>query len=182
MSEAFDIVVVGTGAAGLSAALSAQANGAKVLVVEKASVVGGTTAMSGGCIWAPRHHYTKQMGVSDSREAVLDYIRAVAPDGWHNREEPLWTAFVDYVYEYDILDNQIEMSEEASDSEDLVTRYRYDPNENQVLVIQPEGNAASSVYDERDLLFQSTRGATLPPPLVHLAVGDPVAASIQAPS
>ena len=99
MSEEFDIVIVGTGAAGLSAALSAQANGAKVLVVEKASVVGGTTAMSGGCIWAPRHHYTKQMGVSDSREAVLDYIRAVAPDGWHNREEPLWTAFVDHVPE-----------------------------------------------------------------------------------
>lgn len=97
MDEEFDVVVVGTGAAGLSAALSAHANGAKVLVVEKAPVAGGTTAMSGGCIWAPRHHYTQQIGVSDSREAVLDYIRAVAPDGWHNREEPLWTAFVDTV-------------------------------------------------------------------------------------
>ncbi|MGI9426970.1 MAG: FAD-dependent oxidoreductase [Hyphomicrobiaceae bacterium] len=99
MSEDIDIVVVGTGAAGLSAALSARSNGAKVLVVEKASVVGGTTAMSGGCIWAPRHHYAAQMGVRDSREAVLDYIRAVAPEGWHNREEPLWAAFVDYVPE-----------------------------------------------------------------------------------
>ncbi len=97
MSEAYDIVIVGTGAAGLSAALSAQANGANVLVVEKAPMVGGTTAMSGGCIWAPRHHHAKGMGVEDSREAVLDYIRAVAPDGWHNREEPLWTAFVDTV-------------------------------------------------------------------------------------
>lgn len=97
MDEEFDVIVVGTGAAGLSAALSAHTNGAKVLVIEKSSLIGGTTAMSGGCIWAPRHHYTEQLGVSDSREAVLDYIRAVAPDGWHNREEPLWTAFVDHV-------------------------------------------------------------------------------------
>ena len=52
MSNEFDVVVVGTGAAGLSAALAADANGAKVLVIEKADVVGGTTAMSGGCIRA----------------------------------------------------------------------------------------------------------------------------------
>ncbi len=97
--ESYDIVVVGTGAAGLSAALSATARGANVLVVEKASVVGGTTAMSGGCIWAPRHHRTAQLGIDDSREAVLDYIRAVSPEGWHNREEPLWAAFVDTVPE-----------------------------------------------------------------------------------
>ena len=83
------------------------------------------------------------------------------------------TAFVDYVHAYDILDNQIQMTEEVSDTLDLVTRYRYDPNGNQVLVIQPEGNGTASVYDERDLLFQSTRGATLPPPLVLLAAGDP---------
>ncbi len=98
-SNLFDVVVVGTGAAGLSAALSASARGARVLVIEKADVVGGTTAMSGGCIWAPRHHHTQRLGISDSREAVLDYIRAVSPDGWHNTEEPLWAAFVDYVPE-----------------------------------------------------------------------------------
>ncbi len=99
MRHECDIVVVGTGAAGLSAALSAQANGARVRVVEKASVVGGTTAMSGGCIWVPRHHYTAEIGVTDNREAVLEYIRAVAPDGWHNREEPQWAAFVDHAPE-----------------------------------------------------------------------------------
>ncbi len=95
----YDIIVVGTGAAGLSAALSAKTRGASVLVVEKAAVVGGTTAMSGGCIWAPRHHYMAKLGISDSRDAVLDYIRAVSPDGWHNHEEPLWATFVDTVPE-----------------------------------------------------------------------------------
>ncbi len=101
MSEqiTYEIVIVGTGAAGLSAALSARSRGASVLVAEKAPVVGGTTAMSGGCIWAPRHHYMAQLGVTDSREAVLEYIRAVSPEGWHNTEEPLWSTFVDYVPE-----------------------------------------------------------------------------------
>ena len=99
MSEAFDVVVMGTGAAGLSAALSAHANGANVLVVEKSSLAGGTTAMSGGCIWVPRHHYAERMGVTDSREAVLEYIHAVSPEGWHNREAPAWAAFVDYAPE-----------------------------------------------------------------------------------
>lgn len=93
----YDVVIVGTGAAGLSAALSAKARGASVLVIEKASVVGGTTAMSGGCIWAPRHHRSAELGIEDSRETILEYIRAVSPDGWHNREEPLWAAFVDMV-------------------------------------------------------------------------------------
>ncbi|MEC9151960.1 MAG: FAD-dependent oxidoreductase [Pseudomonadota bacterium] len=95
----YDVVVVGTGAAGLSAALKARLLGASVLVVEKGAVAGGTTAMSGGCIWAPRHHYQAQMGVTDSREAALEYIREVSPDGWHNTEEPLWSAFVDSVPE-----------------------------------------------------------------------------------
>ncbi|MEM9356143.1 MAG: FAD-dependent oxidoreductase [Pseudomonadota bacterium] len=99
MAETFDVVVIGTGAAGLSAALSAHAEGAKVLVVEKSELAGGTTAMSGGCIWVPRHHYAERMGVNDSREAVLEYIHAVSPDGWHNREAPSWAAFVDHAPE-----------------------------------------------------------------------------------
>ncbi len=91
----FDVVVVGSGAAGLSAALAARVRGARVLVLEKAPVLGGTSAMSGGCIWVPCHHHMGTLGVRDSREAALGYIRAVSPQGWHNAEEPLWAAFVD---------------------------------------------------------------------------------------
>ena len=93
--EQVDVVVVGTGAAGLCAALAAAARGARTLVLEKASVVGGTTAMSGGCIWIPNNHHMARIGLKESREAALDYIRAVSPDGWHNTEEPLWAAFVE---------------------------------------------------------------------------------------
>jgi hypothetical protein len=67
--------------------------------------------------------------------------------------------FVDYTQRYDILDNVIEETREVDSTETLYTRSRYDANENRTLVIQPEGNAVTSLYDERDLLFQTTRGA-----------------------
>ena len=77
-------------------------------------------------------------------------------------------AFVDRVFEYDILDNllrQIEEVENGANAGFLETRYRYDGNENRVLTILPEGNATTAIYDERDLLFRSTRGALTPPEL-----------------
>ena len=95
----YDLIVVGSGAAGLSAALTASVHGARTLVVEKSAFIGGTTAMSGGCIWIPGHHYMARLGLRDSRAAALDYIRAVSPAGWHNTEEPLWAAFVDHAPE-----------------------------------------------------------------------------------
>ncbi len=84
-------------------------------------------------------------------------------------------AFVDTVYKYDILDQRIEMLEELSNGGSpyfLRTGYRYDPNGNQVLLVQPVGNAIAFVFDERDLLYQRTRGALAPPPLALLAGGD----------
>jgi len=66
--------------------------------------------------------------------------------------------FGDYTSTYDILDRPIQTTSEVNVAQTLVTRHRYDPNGNRVLTIYPEGNANGSVYDERDLLFQSTRG------------------------
>ena len=91
----YDVVIVGSGASGLSAALRAGHLGANVLVIEKAPIIGGTTAMSGGCIWVPNHHHQARLGVQDSVDDAMNYIRAVSPAGWHNAEEPLWQAFVD---------------------------------------------------------------------------------------
>lgn len=90
----FDVIVVGSGGAGLSAALTASVKGARVLIVEKSPLLGGTTAMSGGGTWIPCHPHQNAIGVQDSPGSALDYLRACAPEGWHNVEDPLWVSFV----------------------------------------------------------------------------------------
>lgn len=67
--------------------------------------------------------------------------------------------FVEYTYTYDILDNSIKETQEVSEKETLVTEYRYDANENRIMVIEPEGNFHETVYDERDLKVQDIIGA-----------------------
>lgn len=69
-----DVVVLGTGAAGLTAALAAAAHGASVAVYEKSATVGGTSAVSGGIVWTPAHHRCPDVDlpVADA----LDYLRA----------------------------------------------------------------------------------------------------------
>jgi 3-oxosteroid 1-dehydrogenase len=94
-----DVLVVGSGAAGLCAALAAAAGGARVLALEKAPVLGGTTAMSGAGTWIPANHHMLAAGLADSKDEALMYLRAVAPDGWAAVEEPLWRTFVDHAPE-----------------------------------------------------------------------------------
>lgn len=67
--------------------------------------------------------------------------------------------FIETTREYDILDRVISETREVDVNESLITQYRYDANENRTLVVHPEGNAQTHAYDERDLLFEETRGA-----------------------
>jgi len=69
--EVYDVVVVGSGAAGAMAALRASAQGLSVLVVEKTHKYGGTSATSGGVMWVPNHQLTPN---DDSREQALEYL------------------------------------------------------------------------------------------------------------
>ena len=78
--EEADVVVVGSGAAGLTGAAVAAIEGAQVVVLEKAAVVGGTTAVSGGGFWIALNHHMAEEGVEDSREEALAYMRACAGD------------------------------------------------------------------------------------------------------
>jgi 3-oxosteroid 1-dehydrogenase len=87
-----DVLVVGSGAAGLSAALAASARGARVVVLEKAHVLGGTTAMSAAGTWVPANHHMLAAGIPDSPEEALTYLRATAPPGWVEEEDELWEA------------------------------------------------------------------------------------------
>jgi glycine/D-amino acid oxidase-like deaminating enzyme len=67
-SQAYDVVVVGSGAAGAMAALRARELGLSVLIIEKAHKYGGTSATSGGVLWIPNHGLTQN---GDSREQAL---------------------------------------------------------------------------------------------------------------
>src|ERR1700733_13137472 len=69
-----DVVVLGTGGAGLTAALSAVAAGASVEVFEKAPTVGGTTAVSGGGVWIPAHNRSPDGELT--QDDALRYLRA----------------------------------------------------------------------------------------------------------
>ena len=72
--ETSDVVVVGSGAAGMMAALRSAIGGATVTVLEVSDVFGGTTAVSGGGMWLPRTRIAKDAGVKDSREQVKAYL------------------------------------------------------------------------------------------------------------
>jgi succinate dehydrogenase/fumarate reductase flavoprotein subunit len=72
-----DVVVVGSGAAGLTAAVVLAAGGLSVAVIEKADKLGGTTAISLGAVWIPNNHLMGQVGQEDSVEEGLTYLRAV---------------------------------------------------------------------------------------------------------
>lgn len=73
---AFDVIVVGSGAGAMTAAITAADQGLSVLVVEKSDKFGGTSAISGGGIWIPNNHYFKRIGGRDSHEMALTYLRA----------------------------------------------------------------------------------------------------------
>ena len=72
-----DVIVVGSGAGGMAAALTAAHHGLDVLVVEKDAHIGGSTAISGGAVWIPQNPHLAEVGLSDSREAVTSYLRAI---------------------------------------------------------------------------------------------------------
>jgi succinate dehydrogenase/fumarate reductase flavoprotein subunit len=73
-----DVVVLGTGAAGLTAAITAHENGARVAIFEKGDLVGGTTAWSGGQVWIPNNEQMKKHGKHDSAEDAIVYIMSMS--------------------------------------------------------------------------------------------------------
>jgi len=69
-----DVLVVGSGASGLSAAVTAASRGLKVLVVEKEACFGGTTARSGGWLWIPGTRLATEQGLHEPAGAARRYL------------------------------------------------------------------------------------------------------------
>ncbi|MDE2379964.1 FAD-dependent oxidoreductase [Bradyrhizobium sp.] len=78
--ETYDVVVIGAGAGGMTAAAVAAAEGLRVLVIEKTAFVGGTTAWSGGMVWIPANAKMKEAGLSDSVTDAVQYLASTVPE------------------------------------------------------------------------------------------------------
>ena len=75
---AADVVSIGSGGGGLSAAITAHDHGASALVLERTEQVGGVTAYSLGEVWVPGNHYATALGLKDSIESGFRYIKRLS--------------------------------------------------------------------------------------------------------
>lgn len=76
-NEQFDVVVVGAGAGGIVAAITAANKGLKTVLIEKGASWGGSSALSGGGLWIPNNHVSKKAGLQDSEEEALLYMDTI---------------------------------------------------------------------------------------------------------
>nr|WP_082860394.1 3-oxosteroid 1-dehydrogenase [Alloactinosynnema sp. L-07] len=76
----YDVVVVGSGAAGMTAALAAAHRGLRTVLIEKAATFGGSTARSGGGVWIPNNSALRAAGVPDSPEQAAAYLDHIVGD------------------------------------------------------------------------------------------------------
>jgi 3-oxosteroid 1-dehydrogenase len=92
-----DVVVVGAGAAGLSAALGAGATGCDVVVLEGAPAVGGTTLKSSGGVFIPNNPFLRERGVQDEREDAVRFMARVGfPEVYDAEAERFGLEQLDY--------------------------------------------------------------------------------------
>lgn len=92
-NASYDVVVVGAGGAGMSAALFAAIDGAKVLLVESTDTVGGTTAWSAGTTWIPGTHHAATVNPQDTVANAARYLTNAIGD---RTPEALRQAFLDH--------------------------------------------------------------------------------------
>ncbi|GAA3146883.1 FAD-binding protein [Planomonospora alba] len=78
--DTYDVVVIGSGGGGLTAAYTAGSAGLRTLLLEKSEYFGGMTAYSGACLWLPGNPITAEATAEDTPEGALEYLRAVVGD------------------------------------------------------------------------------------------------------
>jgi succinate dehydrogenase/fumarate reductase flavoprotein subunit len=88
-----DLLVIGSGAGGLSAAVTAAALGLSVIVVEKEPVCGGTTAWSGGWLWIPRNPLAIAAGIREASDGPRQYLRHELGDRYDTERVEAFLAY-----------------------------------------------------------------------------------------
>ena len=90
--ETFDVVVLGAGAGGMTAALVSALEGRRTLLLEKSEQIGGTTARSSGTVWIPNNPHQRRLNPADDSAAARTYLDALVGD---RADRSLRDAFVD---------------------------------------------------------------------------------------
>ncbi|RFO95261.1 3-oxosteroid 1-dehydrogenase [Rhodoferax lacus] len=122
-TELCDLLVVGSGAAGLTAAIAARKAGLQVIVVEKEDLFGGTTALSGGMIWIPGNRHSVAANAKSGKDDSIDIARKYILDegrGYVNPERV--EAYLTYGREMvDFLERESEVKFYSMDYPDYVS-------------------------------------------------------------
>ncbi|MFI7675425.1 3-oxosteroid 1-dehydrogenase [Actinophytocola sp. NPDC049390] len=93
LMNTYDVVVVGSGAAGMTAALTAAHRGLRTVLIEKAPTFGGSTARSGGGVWLPNNDVLLADGVPDTPEQARAYLTHITGDVV---DDAMRTAFLEH--------------------------------------------------------------------------------------
>ena len=83
-----DVIVVGSGAAAYSAAITSRSKGVEVIMVEKAALYGGTTLRSGGGFWIPNNRFQKEKGINDNKEDATRYMARYSFPQLYDPDDP----------------------------------------------------------------------------------------------
>ena len=105
-----DVLVVGSGAAAFSAAITARKHGADVIMLEKGAIIGGTTLRSGGGFWIPNNRFQKERGIADAKEDALRYMARYSYPHLYNPEAPMLGLMKN---DYELMDTYVDRAHEA---------------------------------------------------------------------
>ncbi len=100
IADEYDTIVLGAGAAGMTVAAVAAAEGLRVLLIEKSAQVGGTTATSGGMVWIPANAKMAKAGIEDTVEQAQLYLRHCVPGSFNEHLRSTFLARADAAIAY----------------------------------------------------------------------------------